>query len=276
MKMRWALLYIPVIVLFACNRTTKTNPVKEGPTHKIVSEKKFINTSNIIEVSTFFPKDTIYPAKILVAGGVFHEDEIDPRSAEYNWKGLFKTDSNYYIGDTKIKLSKDYDAVLDEGGKKTGWVIKPNIKDTCVLLISCVDSLKNGRVLSVKPPQESLMPGESERFLYNGVEYKLYATGQKKAEHNSSNSYIISNYKLYLKATINDREYNELLVSVSNFDDTITSILFIGDIDGDMIPDLIIDTASDYNAETPTLYLFKPANNGHLLKVMGMHTSVGC
>ena len=66
------------------------------------------------------------------------------------------------------------------------------------------------------------------------------------------------------------------MVSIPNFDDALTSLLFVGDIDGDDIPDLIIDTTSDYNAEVPTLYLSRPAKSGDLLKVMGMHGSTGC
>ncbi len=53
-------------------------------------------------------------------------------------------------------------------------------------------------------------------------------------------------------------------------------IMFAGDIDGDTIPDLIIDTSWHYNAEVPTLYLSKPAEKNQLLKVMGMHVTTGC
>jgi hypothetical protein len=120
------------------------------------------------------------------------------------------------------------------------------------------------------------MPGEQVQFTCHDVAYTLYATGKQASESPKSKAYVVSNYKLFLKAVINGKNYNQLLVAISDFDDAMTTIQFAGDIDGDYRPDFIIDTTNDYNAEVPTLYLSKPASKGNLLKIVGMHTSVGC
>lgn len=54
------------------------------------------------------------------------------------------------------------------------------------------------------------------------------------------------------------------------------NLIFVGDIDGDGILDLIIDTSRHYNATSPTIYLSRPADNGEVVKPIGGHTSVGC
>jgi hypothetical protein len=275
--MQKLIIFIFFVTLLACKRKEVVNQnLDTTSVKKKVKVLPVSESANTIVVQTNSPADTIYPAKILTSGGVFHEDEVDPKSASYDWKGIFKTGSNYYITDTKIKLSRDYDAVLDEEGQKTGWVITPNIKDSSVLLISGLDYLTTQAIKRIPISNQRLLPGQSEQFILNGITYTLFATGKRTPERPNSKDEIISNYKLFLKVSIDGIEYNQTLVSVSQFDEAMTTILLVADIDGDSKPDFIIDTSSDYNAEVPTLYLSKPAKKGHLLEVVGMHTSVGC
>lgn len=277
--MRILIIFFALLSLVSCGgngeSTTKKSDLNEaGKSNK--KNKQKTDTLNVIRVATDYPKDTIYPANILTSGGVFHQDEVDPKSPTYRWKGIFKSDTGYYVSDTKIKLSKDYDAVMDDEGQKTGWTVATNIKDSCILLISGTDYLQNRQIQKIKLGKEQILPGENYQFVYNSVTYTLYATGNKKRESPKSDAFVVSNYKLFLKASVNGQSYNQLLVSISNFDDAMTTLLFVGDIDGDNIPDMIIDTTNHYDAEVPTLYLSKRAKSGTLLKVMGKHTTVGC
>lgn len=274
--LRIVLLFLVVFNLFSCTRNAPRSVNKKKSILKApISTKKAI-PSNIRNIETNFPQDTIYPAYILTAGGVFHVDEVDPKLVKFSWQGLFKADSGYYIAPTTIKISKDYDAVLDEEGQKTGWNVTHSVKDTAILLISSISQLQHGRIDSIGLHSDHLLPGEQQQFIYKNVKYTLYATGIKKIERPGSDAYQVSNYKLFIRAVINGHKYDQLLVSVSNFDDALTRILFVGDMDGDGIPDFIIDTTADYNEEIPTLYLSSPAEKGALLKVMGMHPTVGC
>ncbi|MES2275668.1 MAG: hypothetical protein V4592_06575 [Bacteroidota bacterium] len=78
-----------------------------------------------------------------------------------------------------------------------------------------------------------------------------------------------------MEAQIKGRLFRQLLVSKASADYEST-IHFAGDMDDDGIPDLIIDTANHENVEAPTLYLSRQADQGQLLKVIGMHVIVGC
>lgn len=274
--MRIFITLVIALSLFACKSKTNKPPVvikKKKIT--AISKKDSIDKQNEPQI-TDFPADTIYPARILTSGSVFHEDEVDPHSSKYKWMGIFKTDSGYYIGSTKIKLSRENDAVLDEADQKTGWSVSPSVKDTAIVLISGLDYLQSRPIISIPFKKQYILPGEHEEFICNDIKYTLYATGTNKAELFKRESYNVSNYKLFIKATINGRGYNQMIVSIATFDDAICTLTFIGDIDGDGRPDIIMDTTNDYNMERTTLYLSEPAEPGQLLKVVGWHAIVGC
>jgi hypothetical protein len=212
-----------------------------------------------------------------MTGGVFHEDEVEPYSANYSWMGLFRTDSNYYIAPTRVKLSRDHDPVLDdEGGKKTGWTVKTTNKDSALYLISGLSYLQTRAIDTIPLVKYKLSPGDQIHFVYQGIKYTLYATGNRITQNHKNEFTQLSDYHLYIKATTNGHNYDQELVFVNVFEDALTEILFAGDIDGDNRPDLILNTTNHYNVVRPTLYLSKPAQPGELLKVAGMFTMVGC
>lgn len=53
-------------------------------------------------------------------------------------------------------------------------------------------------------------------------------------------------------------------------------LLFAGDLDGDGLLDLIIDTSDHYNVSKPTLFMSSPAGDGHMLRAVAHLYSVGC
>ena len=226
----------------------------------------FINDSAVLK----------YPARILTTGQ-FHEDEVTREDEGRSWYGIFMNSAGYYLDSTSLITKRVEDPVSDEKeGQNTGWEVKTSNSDTSFLLISGVEGLSKRKIVPATIRKKEILPGESTTFSYNGITYTLYATGNKHNESKDSNFYLVSNYRLFIKATINGTERNQMLVSSRVCDDTMIEILFAGDIDGDNIPDLIINTSYHYNAIVPTLYLSKPAGDKEILKVMGWHVSVGC
>jgi hypothetical protein len=272
---RISLLLFITLAVFACKQ-------KPGKQIAVIQKKKSTtvkkdSVSKQNEPKAIdFPTDTIYPARILTTGGTFHEDEVDPLSSKYEWMGIFKTDSGYYVGPTKIKLRRENDAVLDEAGQKTGWGVYPSVKDTAVLLISGLDYLQSRPIKSIPFKKDYILPGEHVDFICNDIKYTLYATGINKSTSPKREPYNVSNYKLFVKAVIDGQPYNQMILSIATFDDAISTLTFIGDIDSDGRPDIIMDTTNDYNMERATLYLSKPAETGQLLKMVGWHAIVGC
>nr|WP_322623770.1 hypothetical protein [uncultured Flavobacterium sp.] len=208
-----------------------------------------------------------YAVKIL-SEGFFHGDEVWDYAADMKWFGLFSGKDGYYIANTEITVKNVNDPVLDETeNDKTGKEVKASVKDTALVLISGSEFITPHKVQSFAPKKTELLPNEKVEFSFKGKNYRIYA----KSKDYSHGKEIV-NYKLY----ITDGTATTLLTALPQFDDTMVQILFIGDIDGDDIPDLLLDNTSHYNVSSPTLYLSKPADEKELVKPVSIHTSVGC
>ena len=270
-------IFFPLVLFYSCTeKKTYKQPVKKDTLVFATEEVKHIAKDTIQWVPDY-PSDTAkYPARVLTAGG-HHREEVDDNSDDFEWKGLFKGIGGYYVADTRVKLSL-FDDIFDDDNKKPikGWEVTPTVKDTAIILFSGIKNLNNRSVNEIILTKTDLLPGEQQMFVFKGIKYTLYATGDKKSDAGDKDSYFFKNYKMFIKTTIGGKDYNQLLVSIPRKTDSLGYILFAGDIDGDNIPDFVIDTAFHENAETTTLYLSGEAENGDLLKVVGLHPITGC
>ena|ERR1700744_1976297 len=213
-------------------------------------------------VKTKINFDSTSPATLLTTNE-YHEDEVNPKDAALIWYGIFKKHGNYYLKETKVKYNRVRDEIADQDNHKAwGWQITTSVKDTSIILISRVNYLVNGPINAVKNLKSGIRPGEHLNFIYNKSDYSLFATLNKKGS-----------YQLYLASNVKGHYFKQLLLE-SGGESSLTQLLFIGDIDGDGIPDFVIDT-SDYDGGTaPSLFLSKPAGNSAILKWMGTISSV--
>lgn len=273
------LLMLILLSLNACKTDPNTDAAQNpGSTDSsLVSVKTAESTEDsIIYDDVYFPDDTNFMAKILTTG-IFHEDEVWAGADKLKWFGLFYNQSNVYLAETKITASRVHDEIVDDfEDDKTGWEIKTMNQDTAYMLIADLDFLKNRKIEPLDLPKYQLYPGDSLQFNYLGVEYCLYAAGNKRKHDEDGVWYEVWNYRLYLAAKIKGQWKRDLLVACPSFDDAMIDLIFAGDIDGDGFLDLIIDTSNHYNGMNPTLFLSKPAEKGHLIKAVGEHGSVGC
>jgi hypothetical protein len=260
-----------ISVLHSCNFN---EPALPAPANKLNAPTVGTGPQKAVVDSVFnnYPVDTFYQANLLTTGN-FHEEEVVSEELRFDWYGIFKNKEGYYLDSTHIIAKRVYDPVADEDGKTTGWEVKTNNSDTTLLLIANVDGLSKRKIVPAQV-SDHLLPGESVSFTYNGIAYTLYATGNKYAE--GTENARITNYRLFISAAKKGIERTQLLVASPQLGDVLPTIRFAGDIDGDDVPDLIIDTSINEDAEMPTLYLSKPAGSTQLLKVMGMHVTVGC
>ena len=82
------------------------------------------------------------------------------------------------------------------------------------------------------------------------------------------------NYKLYLTGSKHGKDITQVLrthPSYYEFD----KILFIGDLDGDDIPDMVFEISGEDWTDI-ALYLSKSAKSDQLLKVTAHWTTTGC
>ena len=262
-----------ITVLFAaCNTNHSSEPAtaEDGLVKGITTAQP---AKKGIEKPAVYPVDAHLEMKILTTG-TFHEEEVWEGAERENWTGLFKGKSGYYLAPTTIQTEKVVDPVVDEDeSEKTGWQVRTSVTDSAILLMETRPSLRERNVYAMKLASDVLYPGDSLPFLWGGKTYELFATGVRKQEMNET---IVENYNLYLSTVINDKRKTQLLVAEPHFEDNMIRVLFVGDIDGDKLPDLIIDTSPHYNMQRPTLYLSGAATEHELIKPVGTHRFVGC
>lgn len=264
------LLILLLSELSGCN-----NPAPKEKSHEPTTS---IDTTQAqSEVKNHFEEDsTVFPINILTTGQ-FHNDEIGENAGKLKWVGLFKRTDGYYLSETKVTITSVYDPVLDEDETiTTGWEVAADKNDTNIILIQALPYLTKRKIKAASLSKKEIYPGERISFNYLGIDYELFATGNKKKEQADSDWYIVSNYKLYLTAKIDGKLHKTLLTSHKTFDDAMVSLIFVGDMDGDGTLDLILDNANHYNVTDPTVYLSKPASKGQVVRSVGSHRSVGC
>lgn len=214
----------------------------------------------------------------------YHADEVISSAARLIWIGLFRNAAGYYLDTTRLNKETVYDPVLDEAedGNHTGIRISTPHKDTAVILISGISYLKTGKVMHVpalSPEQQPffvIQPGDSFRFDFAGKVYTLHVQARKTPIAGQPDAYQVSDYRLYLSGVKGGKMIRQLLTAQSEFDDAAIGIMFCGDMDGDQVPDFIINTSNHYNVFQPTLYLSSGAGADKLLLRVAKHTSVGC
>ncbi len=238
---------------------------------KVIETKISIKADTVL---TDFPDDSLSNGNVLEIG-LFHSDEVPLNARQLKWFGLFcKNGKTYYLDTALIDIQKVKDEMVDEDGQQTGWQVKAKHTDSCLLLISGVENLSKHPITKLSLGKEVLLPGDEQVFAYNGIKYTLYATGDKKTTQ--SDGFVqLTNYRMFLKSEANGQVTNQILTANGNTEYG-HLIKFVGDIDGDELPDLIIDTSGKENVGKTTLYLSKPASKGTLLKAIGMHIIVGC
>lgn len=226
--------------------------------------------------NTSYPTDSLLTAKVLMVG-TFHGDEVDENAAKQKWFGLFKNKTGCYLAETSLLTKRVFDAIVDENeNSKTGWQVETTNKDTAIILVAKLNYLSPHNFKAAELQKNTIYPGESIEINYLGNTYKLFATGTKNKIEGSEDSFTVEDYQLFVSVEINGVSKKNVLVAEKSFDDQMTSIIFAGDIDGDGILDLIIDTTNHYNVSRPTLYLSKSATTNDVVKPIGRHSSAGC
>lgn len=282
-KMKYLFLILVLLTSFSCKK-------KEV---EVISDKNIVKTETLAQKSTilepaksietsdefFFPKDSVFIGNILYPGE-YHKEEIDLNLKKQNWIGLFQNNLGYYLKKTKIDISFVNDAVVDEENEKTGRnIIVSEKKDSCHYIFSKIDNLKEGKVKIIRPHSDTkpltIHPTKPYKFNLNGVDYELFSTAKTFEKFSKENYFFdATQYRLYIK---NLKTGNQQLLSAqSNFDDKMIEILFIGDFDGDNLPDFIIDNSRHYNSFAPTFYLSSYAIKNEMVKIVAIHDSVGC
>lgn len=266
--------FIPVLLLFSCSSAdsdSKTDHISrsETDTTRIGDSPDDTAQNGLPPIDP----NKVYEAKILQVSE-YHADEIMDNIRDLSWLAILRDEKgNCSLDKVDVITRRVEDPILDNEGEMTGWSIKANVDDEVVLLISGIDFLLPGKISEIKLDEVLIYPGDVKSYSFEGAEYIFTAKGKKTGDQYYT---AVENYELYLTYKKDGVEKKQLITKVDYFDDALTQLLFFGDIDGDDIPDLIIDNSWHYNVSLPTLFLSRPATGDHFLKKVAEHESVGC
>lgn len=212
--------------------------------------------------------DTTSKIKILYVSDYNEQDGISHKDAKLDWKGLFYKGNNFYLRSTKIKLAPERSEMDSADNQQTGFGLTCDNKDDNIILIHGADNLADGPVTKAFSSLTLPYAGQKLVFEYYGNTYTLYTTGYEKDGK-------VYNYKLFLMANVKGRYFNQLLrapgpkISFGGEDEMSehVEVEFAGDLDGDKIPDFIIN-GYGFPYSNTYLYLSKPAGNKAILKLV--------
>ncbi len=256
--MRKIIIPIITVILFGCN--TKTDKKKADTTIRFAKTEAASTDTIQVKESKL---DTTFKIHMFWNGeGI----EANPTLGKLPWKALTLKNNSYYLQDTKIKLKRQ---LYPEGSEDEGYMglfMSSTDKDVRYLLTGL--NVANGPIETVDIKRQILYPGQKEKFDFKGTAYTLYATGNKM--DSVENGY--NNYKLFLTANVKGLTLNQVLISSNSFGDVNDAeilsdvrIDFIGDIDGDNIPDIILTESGNFWGLSK-LYLSSVAANKSILK----------
>jgi len=206
---------------------------------------------------------------LILFPGTFHSEDL-PVLDSSDWTGLFIKNGKAKIENIELIYNSVHDPILDEESEKTAIKLDSEPQDALFLM----DGLSTGDVPLIAKNLGSIFPEKDHTFEYYGRKYTLKATAKNVGEDGDFNQ--LRDYQLLLTTVVNAEERTQVLAATYQFDDAEMSILFIGDLDRDGWPDLIVNTSPKYSYSTVTLFLSGASEGKDLVKPVASFRATGC
>ncbi|WP_300662932.1 hypothetical protein [Fluviicola sp.] len=260
--MKIATYILAALVLVSCSNSKKPPLEKKAVVIEKVTEKPI--DKPVVEETT--EEDSEPRFEILLPGTYRDWEGKNPANdITHDWADLYQKNGRYYLGKADFTIEDGYSECSGDSTKSI------DSKNKTVLFIKHPD-LKSGELTAVKLTKHKIWPGEKMTFKYNGVSYQLRAKGDVissyKAHTDTGEELFreVKNYKLYISA---ENIPESLFLTEESFNDTFTELLFIGDIDRDGKPDIIVRSNRDYEEERAILFLSTEAGKGRAVGKAG-------
>ncbi|MNJ84626.1 hypothetical protein D3C87_20840 [compost metagenome] len=250
------------LILVSCNNSTKPKVEKKTVPIEQVPEKPTGKSS----VEETLKEDPEPGFEILLPSTYRDWEGKNPaNNLTKDWMDLYEKKGKYYLGKADFSIEGGYSECSGDSTKTI------ESKNKTLLLIKHT-GLKQGEVNAVKLNKIKIWPGEKMAFKYNGIGYLLRAEGDvissDKVLTDTGEELFqqVKNYKLYISA---DKLPETLFLEEESFNDTFTELLFIGDLDSDGKPDIIVRSNRDYEEERALLFLSTEAGKGRVVGKAG-------
>jgi len=187
------------------------------------------------------------------------EDELEQDFLNDSWLGIFKTKQNWFLLPVKPQIETVFDGIIDDAEADTAnWSgkIMHSAKNCRYVLRKGSLQPKQLKVLyadrtspTFHDEKSVLLPGDTLKYEVNGLHYWIFAKGQKLPKQEGLDDQRFGQYALYLETDDPNQDQKvQLLRSVDpsyEYGPNRLECLFVGLIDADAIPDLIISSNFD-------------------------------
>lgn len=212
------------------------------------------------------------PIKMAYLGN--HDELSFPNEYEYlNWYGVVTTNETVQIVPVKLKVGKK---IIENELTETSYTIKQlkllKVDNEIDFLIADFPrEWLNRKNNAGKFEKDFFGIGQSNRILFSYCDWRFFRTGRP-----NENGEMIEE-GLYIGGTKNDN-YLEYELNYEPFREVPVTYNWVGDLDGDNLPDFVLDIAKKGIATEKTLYLSSWANPDKLVGVGGWFLSqmAGC
>lgn len=190
---------------------------------------------------------------------VFSEGFVPSDFEMSEWIGIYVDENGMYCKSTQATIKAVHDMWNDDENNLDATIIEDESKIPSVFLFSGITVPENFRVKSFNNIPNRILIGNSTQL----GDYTLKADGEVTPENQ-----LPLTYRLTIMGSKNGKEIEQIIVDHEFLDDAMTAILWIGDLDADDIPDMIIDMSHKYSYSAPALFLSSQADDGDILKLV--------
>ena len=162
------------------------------------------------------------------------------------WFELYEQDKQYHIAEARYKIKHI------EEDPCSGFPAQQILSDRNALLYFNIPTIPNGKVDSIAFSKNIVFPGEPLEFMFNEDKYRLEASGITFFSNNNPDA---NDGRYILKLYINNDKEGKILVDQSEYNDSATEILFMGDLDKDGKVDFIFSSPRDYEEDRVLIIL---------------------
>ena len=190
---------------------------------------------------------------------VFSEGFVPSDFEMSDWIGIYVDENGMYCKSTQATIKAVHDMWNDDENNLDATIIEDESKIPSVFLFSGITVPENFRVKSFNNIPNRILIGNSTQL----GDYTLKADGEVTPENQ-----LPLTYRLTIMGSKNGKKIEQIIVDHEFLDDAMTAILWIGDLDADDIPDMIIDMSHKYSYSAPALFLSSQADDGAILKLV--------
>lgn len=205
--------------------------------------------------------DSTYLVKIL-RPGEFNPSYINYDANTMEWYVLVNNGVTYFIKQAKEIVSKG------EGDDEGKLVVRGPDSLNSILFMSGVEMVPK-EVEEMKLGRKDLGPGDRLEIEYLKKRYVISVEGteaKERTQQGQAATIVIKDYKIYIGEGTKEKN-KTLLIHLNKLGDFKPKIVFMGDMDNDKKPDLIMQAQDQFGKNYFTLFLSNHPKKGSMYKL---------